>query len=113
MILRLKKRIQFLNVAVNGRKIPTSGLVLQILHRNDNEPSRVGFTVTKRVGNAVVRNRVKRRLRAVMQEVAKDFSYNGIDMVMIGRKTTFSRPYQAIVKDLVYALRKAGIVLNK
>lgn len=112
-VLRLKKRVQFLNVAANGQKIPTSSIVLQLLHRNDCEAGRVGFTVTKKVGNSVVRNRVKRRLRGVMQEIAQKNSFQGIDMVMIGRKSTFEKPYQAIVKDFCWALHKAGVVLNK
>ncbi|MDI2113589.1 ribonuclease P protein component [Commensalibacter nepenthis] len=112
-VLRLKKRVQFLNVAANGQKVPTSSIVLQLLHRNDGEAGRVGFTVTKKVGNAVVRNRVKRRLRSVMQEIAQTNAFQGIDMVMIGRKSTFEKPYKAIVKDFCWALRKAGVVLNK
>lgn len=112
-VLRLKKRVQFLNVAANGQKVPTSSVVLQLLHRNDCEAGRVGFTVTKKVGNAVVRNRVKRRLRGVVQEITQKNSFQGIDMVMIGRKNTFEKPYQAIVKDLRWALHKAGVALNK
>lgn len=112
-VLRLKKRVQFLNVAANGQKVPTSSVVLQLLHRNDCEAGRVGFTVTKKVGNSVVRNRVKRRLRGVLQEIAQKNSFQGIDMVLIGRKNTFDKPYQAIVKDFRWALYKAGVTLNK
>ncbi|CAI3947550.1 RNase P protein component (RnpA) (PDB:1A6F) [Commensalibacter communis] len=112
-VLRLKKRVQFLNVAANGQKVPTSSVILQLLHRNDGKAGRVGFTVTKKVGNAVIRNRVKRRLRGVMQELAKKNAFQGIDMVMIGRKNTYEKPYEAIVKDFSWALRKAGVVLNK
>ncbi|WP_271801233.1 ribonuclease P protein component [Commensalibacter communis] len=112
-VLRLKKRVQFLNVAANGQKVPTSSVILQLLHRNDSEAGRVGFTVTKKVGNAVIRNRVKRRLRGVMQELAQKNAFQGIDMVMIGRKNTYQKPYEAIVKDFSWALRKAGVALNK
>jgi ribonuclease P protein component len=60
---RLKRRAEFLHVAAKGRKAPMPGLVLQALARNDAAPVRLGFTVTKKVGNAVVRNRTRRRLR--------------------------------------------------
>ena len=60
---RLKRRAEFLRVAGKGSKAPTPGLVLQALRRGDDAPARLGFTVTKKVGNAVVRNRTKRRLR--------------------------------------------------
>ncbi|EHD13691.1 hypothetical protein CIN_10500 [Commensalibacter intestini A911] len=48
-----------------------------------------------------------------MQEIAQTNSFQGIDMVMIGRKSTFEKSYQAIVKDFRWALHKAGVVLNK
>lgn len=102
-----------MHVAGKGQKIPVTSLVLQLLKRNDNEPGRVGFTATKKVGNSVVRNRIKRRLRAAIQEVAQDISFDGIDLVMIGRQKTFDRPYQDIIKDLYKALGKAGVVSGK
>ncbi len=105
--------MQFLNVAAQGIKIPTSSLVLQLLNRNDNCPGRIGFTVTKKVGNAVIRNRIKRRLRAVSYQVGKEISLQGIDLVLIGRNKTFSKPYPLIIKDLSYALKKAGMKFNE
>lgn len=113
MLLHLKKRAQFLNVAAHGQKIPTPGLVLQFLNRSDDQPGRVGFTVTKKVGNAVVRNRIKRRLRAVVDQVEKKISLQGIDFVLIGRNKTFSRPYPHIINDLYQALKKAGMKIDK
>ena len=56
---------------------------------------RVGFTVTKKVGNAVVRNRVKRRLRAVAAEVFPRLGRAGTDYVVIGRLATLTRPFEA------------------
>lgn len=113
MLLHLKKRAQFLKVAARGQKIPTPSLVLQLLYRNDNEPGRVGFTVTKKVGNAVIRNRVKRRLRAVLQQVNQEVSLQGVDLVLVGRNKTFSKSYSLIVKDLYQALQKAGVKLDR
>lgn len=67
---------------------------------------RVGFTVTKKVGNSVVRNRVRRRLRAVADEVLPETVACGLDLVIIGRMGTIKRPYPALVKDLQTALKK-------
>ncbi len=67
---------------------------------------RVGFTVTKKVGNSVVRNRVRRRLRAVADEVLPNAALGGLDLVIIGRMGTIKRPFVALVKDLQTALRK-------
>ncbi|MFN3961277.1 MAG: ribonuclease P protein component, partial [Parvularculaceae bacterium] len=65
---RLRKRKDFL-AAARGRKRAERGLVLQANFRNDENPPRVGFTVTRKVGCAVERNRAKRRLRAAASEV--------------------------------------------
>jgi ribonuclease P protein component len=66
----------------------------------------VGFTVTKKVGNAVIRNRVRRRLKAVAAEVLADFARDGQDLVIIGRMATIKRSYAALKKDMVKAVRK-------
>ena len=119
---RLKTRPQFLKVAAARRKCVTPGLVLQAARRprgNDRPASfavervaseepevRVGFTVTKKVGNAVVRNRVKRRLRAAAAEVFPRRGRSGTDYVVIGRLGTLSRPYEALCADLEQAIAK-------
>lgn len=91
-----------------------AGLVLQVrprISQGDDEDVeadavRVGFTVTKKVGNSVIRNRVRRRLRAVADEVLPETAASGLDLVIIGRMGTIKRPYPALVKDLQTALRK-------
>src|ERR1700752_4560536 len=60
---RLTRRAEFLRAAAKGRKAPMPGLVLQALPREDRGPARLGFTVTKKIGNAVIRNRTRRRLK--------------------------------------------------
>jgi len=98
---RLKKRKEFLRAA-RGVKWVTPGLILQCWKRCDNSSSRIGFTVTKRVGNAVVRNRVKRRLRELARH-DKAHTQTGLDYVVIGRKSTISRAFSELEKDLSVA----------
>ena len=106
---RLKRRAEFLRVAASGRKAATHGLVLQALLRGDAEPARLGFTVTKRVGNAVVRNRTKRRLREAARLLLRDHPVQGADLVLIGRDTTRGRDFALLIDDLKRALAKAGV----
>ncbi len=82
---RLTRRAEFLLVAGKGRKAPVPGLVLQALPRADDGPARLGFTVTKKVGNAVVRNRTRRRLREAARAVLAETPVRGVDLVLIGR----------------------------
>jgi len=100
---RLKKRHEFLRAA-RGAKWVTPGLILQCWQRGDDEGSRIGFTVTKRVGNAVVRNRVKRRLREVVRR-NNAHVHTGFDYVVIGRKSTIPRPFNDLERDLSGAFR--------
>lgn len=67
---------------------------------------RVGFTVTKKVGNAVVRNRVKRRLRAAAEEVFPRLGRAGTDYVVIGRLGALTRPFAALLQDLEQAVER-------
>jgi len=106
---RLKRRHDFLRVAGKGRKAPVHGLVLQALARDDAGPARIGFTVTKKVGNAVLRNRTKRRLREAARLLLETAPVRGVDLVLIGRDTTRSRPFALLIDDLRRALAKAGV----
>ncbi len=105
---RLKRRAEFLRVAGQGKRAPSPGLVLQALARGDAAPVRLGFTVTKKVGNAVVRNRTKRRLRAAAAEVLRTTPVTGHDLVLIGRDTTRGRRFTLLVDDLKRLLGKLG-----
>jgi len=100
---RLKKRHEFLRAA-RGVKWVTPGLILQCWQRGDDNSSRIGFTVTKRVGNAVVRNRVKRRLREAARH-DKTHAQTGFDYVVIGRKSTIPRDFSKLEQDLSSAFR--------
>ena len=106
---RLKRRAEFLRAAAKGRKIAMPGLVLQALTRADGDPLRVGFTVTKKVGNAVVRNRTRRRLKEAARLELRDGPLGGVDLVMIGRDGTRRREFRLLREDIRRALGRAGL----
>ncbi len=106
---RLKRRAEFLRVAASGRKVATGGVVMQALARDDAGPVRLGFTVTKRVGNAVVRNRTKRRLREAARRLLRERPVAGTDLVLIGRDSTRGRRFALLVDDLRRALGRLGV----
>ncbi len=107
---RLKIRAEFLRVAAKGRKAPTHGVVLQALPRDDTDPARLGFTVTKKVGNAVIRNRTRRRLKEAARLLLLDRPVTGFDLVLIGRNHTRGRPFLALQDDIRRALKKVGVL---
>jgi ribonuclease P protein component len=110
---RLKRRAEFLRVAAKGRKAAVHGLVLQALAQPDPEaPARIGFTVTRKVGNAVVRNRTRRRLKEAARLLLREQPVVGFEVVVIGRDATRSRPFDALIDDLRRALVKTGAVLG-
>jgi ribonuclease P protein component len=116
---RLRKRPDFLKVAAARSKWVTPGLILQARRRPvtagpavedaaEAELVRVGFTVSRKVGKAVQRNRARRRLKAVAAEVLPGHARPGYDYVLIGRGGTLERPYGALVEDLRSALDRVG-----
>lgn len=85
------------------------GFVLQVRDRADDEQGvRVGFTVTKKIGNAVVRNRMKRRFRALARELLPSLGIAGSDHVLIGRAGGVERDYATLRDELRTALGKAS-----
>lgn len=103
----LNKRSDFLACA-KGRKAPAPGFLLQGRNRRDDDAvSRVGFTASKKVGNAVARNRAKRRLRALAQDVIVAQGRSGWDYVLVARPgETVSRDYATMRWELESALSR-------
>jgi ribonuclease P protein component len=106
---RLTRRAEFLRAATKGRKAALPGVVLQALPRDDQAPARLGFTVTRKIGNAVIRNRTRRRLREAARLVLAEQPVSGVDLVLIGRAATRGRDFKALQDDLRRALTRAGL----
>ena len=107
---RLVRRSQYLRVARARKYIVSKGLILQFEIKDPNEGGdkhRVGFTVSKKVGNAVVRNRARRRLKSVVNDVLTSSEEQPLDLVLIGRASTLKRSYDELLSDFRFALKSA------
>ncbi len=102
----MAKRADFL-AANRGQRAPMPGFVLLVRDRGDGDPAkRVGFTVTKKIGGAVVRNRMKRRFRVLARELLPVLGQPGADHVLIGRAGGIERDFAKLRGELEKALRK-------
>ncbi len=125
-LIILARRADFLRVAGQGSKWATAGLILQACPDRagrdaaGREPSgasvsgaptiRVGFTASKKVGGAVVRNRARRRLRALAREVLASEAAPGHDYVLIARAETATRDYADLKRDVRFALKRLRLL---
>jgi len=108
----LTKRADFLACA-RARKAPMPAFLLQGRERNEGDTIRVGFTASKKVGNAVTRNRAKRRLRALAREILPGAGHPGWDYVLVARaEATVSHPFEDMKKDLLRALERVHTPLS-
>ena len=109
-VLTIKKRKDFLRVAKQGLKMVTSTLILQAAQNlcGSEQIAKIGFTTTKKLGKAHIRNRARRRLRAALRE-CYDRLLPGYEYILIGRYTTADCPYSKLCDDLKWSLKK----LNK
>lgn len=108
---RLKRRADFLRVAAARRKWAAPSLILQVSPQPDESavavaPIRLGFTASRKVGNAVARNRARRRLKAVAAELVPAHARPGLDLVLIARPATADCPYDALRRDLLQGLER-------
>ncbi|MBL8579784.1 MAG: ribonuclease P protein component [Mesorhizobium sp.] len=103
---RLRKRAEFLAVR-RGEKRRGRLFLLEVLDRSDGAAPRVGFTVTKKVGNAVVRNRIRRRLKEALRVHAAGDMRPGSDYVIVGREDVLAAPFAEISAEISRRLRKA------
>lgn len=106
-LITLKKRREFL-AARGGPRAATPSFVVETKPRDGDPsgPARFGFTVTKQIGTAVVRNRVRRRLRALVRALPEHAVRSGHDYVLIARAGAFDRPFAELAKDLEQAMRR-------
>jgi ribonuclease P protein component len=108
----LLRRADFLRVAAARRRYVTPGFILQAAFQpedHDNAAPRIGYTASRKVGGAVVRNRAKRRLREIVRQVMPELAKNGIDYVLIARQETPQRDFQLLQDDLRQALKRIDI----
>ena len=104
---RIKNRKDYLAVAATGRRWVTPAFVLQTKESGDKESApKVGFTVTKKVGNAVIRNRVRRRMKEAAREIFPLKARAGWKYVLIGRLSCVDMAYERIKSDLIWAFKK-------
>ena len=100
---RLKHRREFLK-ASNAPAWKTPSVIVQACERGDEAPARTGFTVTKKLGNAVARNRIRRRLKEAVRLVCRKQFGTGTDYVFIGRQMARERPFNLLMEDIDQAL---------
>jgi ribonuclease P protein component len=100
---RLRQRADFVKAA-SAAKAHAAGFVLQARERGDSDPPRVGFTVSKKVGNAVERNRIRRRLREVVRLSGAERMHAGRDYVLIGRRAALELAFDRLLDDMSGAL---------
>jgi ribonuclease P protein component len=102
---KLRQRADFLAAAA-GSRVPAVAFVLQARRRDDDGPARIGFTVSRKVGTAVERNRARRRLKEVVRLFAMERVKPGHDYVLVARRAALTRPFVQMVEDFDGALRR-------
>ncbi len=102
---RIKRRQDFVAAAKALSQVQP-GLVMQLRARGDDAAPRIGFTCTKKLGNAVTRNRIKRRLKEAARLSISAHVQNSMDYVVIGRSAAENRPFELLQSDIISALQR-------
>lgn len=105
--LRIRKTQQYNNIYQNGRKLTSQCLIFFVL-KNNLTINRYGIVASKKVGNAVVRNKAKRRTKAIIAEIDPRLK-QGYDIVLVCRPLIGKVSYDQLKKDFSAAVRKIGI----
>ena len=109
----IKLRRDFLSAAASGQKFITQSFIVQLRQREEAHPVpagsiRFGYTVTKKIGNSVIRSRVKRRLREAVRAVALPLAQAGYDYVIISRPKALNCPFSDLKRDMEFAFSRIG-----
>lgn len=111
MVCTIKKRRDFLSATASGKKFITNSFILQMIKRPEKHPCpsgevRIGYTVTKKMGGAVVRNRIKRRLREAAKSAITKNGQPGHDYVVISRHKALNCDFLELQRDMEFAFTK-------
>ncbi|PTV97907.1 ribonuclease P protein component [Halanaerobium saccharolyticum] len=106
----LKKNKEFKKVYENGSSYATRNLVIYCLNYEKGKKNRYGLSVSKKIGNAVVRNRLKRRLREIIREFEREKEFKGYDIIFIARKPVVNLDYHRLKKDVKKLYQKMNII---
>jgi len=110
---RLKKRPDFLKAAKGIRRV-TTGVTIELCPSPGGSAGvRVGFTASRKIGNAVARNRARRRLKAAAQALLPLYGLPGNDYVLVARRETLTRPFDGLLCDIKSALEAAHARLSR
>ena len=113
----IKIRDDFIKIAKKGKSSSQSAFILQAFNnleisKNIKFNKRIGITVTKKIGTAVIRNRCRRRLKVVANEIIINYGKDSIDYVLIAKKETLDRDINLLKLDLKKALKELGFKNN-
>lgn len=107
---RLKKNEDFSLVFKKGKSVSDPLLVLYFLHKDKQEPFRVGYSVSKKLGKAVQRNRIKRVMREVVR-LNQAHIPNGVDLVLIARQGIVDKHFSEVERSFVHLMKKSSLWL--
>ena len=106
----LKKNKEFKKVYENGKSYATRNLVIYCLNYEKGKKNCYGLSVSTKIGNAVVRNKLKRRLREIIREFEKEKEFKGYDVIFIARKPVVQINYQHLKRDVKKLYKKMNII---